>query len=169
MHYLSYVYSVTKSLHVSGLLVAHHQEVTMYIYKFLDNRHMKVVMSALSTGRLYPQGDTIRYSFMLQTVVRPGLSQWIEPATFRLVALCPNKRHHRMHRVKNAQSITIRSQNCIGVILCYSPVTIKSYTCCSAHIPMVRPQGKAVRGPSPVARGKGKVHPRTGHEGSQGE
>jgi hypothetical protein len=28
MHYLSLVYSVTIPLHVSGLLVAHHQEVT---------------------------------------------------------------------------------------------------------------------------------------------
>jgi transcriptional regulator len=32
MRYLSSVYSVTTHLHVSGLLVAHHQEVTMYIY-----------------------------------------------------------------------------------------------------------------------------------------
>jgi hypothetical protein len=31
MHYLSPVYSVTIHLHVSGSLVAHHQEVTMYI------------------------------------------------------------------------------------------------------------------------------------------
>jgi hypothetical protein len=31
MRYLSSVYSVTIHLHVSGLLVAHHQEVTMYI------------------------------------------------------------------------------------------------------------------------------------------
>jgi hypothetical protein len=31
MHYLSSVYSVTIPLHVSGLLVAHHQEVKMYI------------------------------------------------------------------------------------------------------------------------------------------
>jgi hypothetical protein len=31
MHYLSSVYSVTIPLQVSGLLVAHHQEVTMYI------------------------------------------------------------------------------------------------------------------------------------------
>jgi hypothetical protein len=31
MHCLSSVYSVTTPLHVSGLLVAHHQEVTMYI------------------------------------------------------------------------------------------------------------------------------------------
>jgi hypothetical protein len=30
MHYLSSVYSVTIPLHVLGLLVAHHQEVTMY-------------------------------------------------------------------------------------------------------------------------------------------
>jgi hypothetical protein len=32
MHYLSSVYSVTIPLHVSGLLVAHHQEVAMYIW-----------------------------------------------------------------------------------------------------------------------------------------
>jgi hypothetical protein len=31
MHYLSSVYSVTIYLHVSGLLVAYHQEVTMYV------------------------------------------------------------------------------------------------------------------------------------------
>jgi hypothetical protein len=30
--YLSSLYWVTKPLHVSGLLVAHHQEVAMYIY-----------------------------------------------------------------------------------------------------------------------------------------
>jgi hypothetical protein len=30
MHYLSSVYSLTIPLHVSGILVAHHQEVTMY-------------------------------------------------------------------------------------------------------------------------------------------
>jgi hypothetical protein len=32
MHYLSSVYSVTIPLHVSGLLVAHHHEVTMYVF-----------------------------------------------------------------------------------------------------------------------------------------
>jgi hypothetical protein len=31
MHHLSSVYSVTIPLHVSGLLVAHHQEVTVYV------------------------------------------------------------------------------------------------------------------------------------------
>jgi hypothetical protein len=31
MHYLSSVYSVTITLHVSGLIVGSHQEATMYI------------------------------------------------------------------------------------------------------------------------------------------
>jgi hypothetical protein len=35
MHCLSSVYSVTVPLHVSGLLVVHHQEVTMYIYMII--------------------------------------------------------------------------------------------------------------------------------------
>jgi hypothetical protein len=31
LHYLSSIYLVTTHLHVSGLLVAHHQEAAMYI------------------------------------------------------------------------------------------------------------------------------------------
>jgi hypothetical protein len=41
MHCLSSVYSVTTPLHVSGLLLAHHQEVTMYI---CDNRYVLYVI-----------------------------------------------------------------------------------------------------------------------------
>jgi hypothetical protein len=41
MHYLSSVYSVTTPLHVWGLLVAHHQEVTMYI---CDNLYVLYVV-----------------------------------------------------------------------------------------------------------------------------
>jgi hypothetical protein len=41
MHYLSSVYSVTIPLHVSGLLVAHYQEVTMYI---CDNCYVLYVL-----------------------------------------------------------------------------------------------------------------------------
>jgi hypothetical protein len=41
MHYLSPVYSVTTPLHVSGLLAAHHQEVTMYIW---DNWYVLYVL-----------------------------------------------------------------------------------------------------------------------------
>jgi hypothetical protein len=41
MHYLSSVYSVTIPLHVSGLLTAHHQEVTMYV---CDNWYVPYVL-----------------------------------------------------------------------------------------------------------------------------
>jgi hypothetical protein len=43
LHYLSSVYWVTKPLHVSGLLVAHHQEVAMYI---CDNWYVLYVLAA---------------------------------------------------------------------------------------------------------------------------
>jgi hypothetical protein len=45
MHYLSYVYSVTIPVHVWSLLVAHYQELAMYVcdnwyvlYVLVDNR-----------------------------------------------------------------------------------------------------------------------------------
>jgi hypothetical protein len=41
MHYLSSVYCVTIPVHVSGLLVAHHQEVVMYI---CDNWYVLYVL-----------------------------------------------------------------------------------------------------------------------------
>jgi hypothetical protein len=50
MHYLSSVYCVTTPLQVSGLLVAHHQEIAMYIcdnwyvlYVFIDCRQSATV------------------------------------------------------------------------------------------------------------------------------
>jgi hypothetical protein len=42
MHYLSSVYSVTIPLHVSGLLVAHHQEATICIFESWDMLYVLV-------------------------------------------------------------------------------------------------------------------------------
>jgi hypothetical protein len=42
MHYLSSVYSVTIPLDVSGLLVAHHQEVTMYVGNSISKLQIQV-------------------------------------------------------------------------------------------------------------------------------
>jgi hypothetical protein len=41
MHYLFLIYLVTTTLHVSGLVVAHHQEVAMYI---CDNWYVVYVL-----------------------------------------------------------------------------------------------------------------------------
>jgi hypothetical protein len=79
--------------------------------RFLDNRHMKVVgLSALRTGRLYPQEIFLVLIYVRGwvdprvTVWPKGLCQWeipmtssgIEPATLRFVQQCLNQLRHRL-------------------------------------------------------------------------
>ena len=86
---------------------------------FVDNRYVNVAkLSAISTGRHYPQEITLVHIYVWcwvdsRIVMRPeGLSQWkipmnspgIEPATLRLVAQCLNQLQHRVPQPSNKAS-----------------------------------------------------------------
>jgi NADH:ubiquinone oxidoreductase subunit len=53
MHYLASVYPITMTVPVSGLLVAHHQDVTIYIYIYICDSLVRVVHRRLTTRTIY--------------------------------------------------------------------------------------------------------------------
>jgi hypothetical protein len=58
MRYLSSLYWVTTPLHVSGLLVAHHQEIAMYI---CDNWYVLYVLVDCRRARVWGQRRWVKY------------------------------------------------------------------------------------------------------------
>jgi hypothetical protein len=97
--------------------------------RLLDNRHVKVVkLSALNTGRLYPQEIflvliSVRGSVDQSAAGRLNDKSGIEPATFRRVAQCLNQVRHRfpfnIYRcVKIHCAPTPRPFDCITACLC---------------------------------------------------
>jgi hypothetical protein len=101
--------------------------------QFLDNRHMKVArLSVLNTVCLYPQETflvliAVRNWIDHRVVLRPeGLCQWkipftlsgIEPATFRLLAVCLNQLRHALPLVyRNAHKTSRHIQQPVACML----------------------------------------------------
>jgi hypothetical protein len=86
MHYLSSVYSVTITVHVSGLLVAHHHEVPMYIcdnwyvlYVLVDCQVVWLRSHSLTRSTVSQLRRTTRTNRCIYTLLRPDDGQLASP------------------------------------------------------------------------------------------
>ena len=83
---------------VTKLSLSEHGQVLMApgilrFLRFLDNQHVKVIrLPALRTGCSYSQKISLVPIKSMKILIAPS---GIEPATFRLLARCPNQLRHR--------------------------------------------------------------------------
>jgi hypothetical protein len=75
LHYLSSVYSVTIPLHVSGLLVDHHQEVAIYIYIYAIVRVVRLKANSHIPCRTHAFPLPCRAAKSLDCVFSIGFTQ----------------------------------------------------------------------------------------------
>jgi hypothetical protein len=117
-HYLSSVCSVTIPLYVSGLLVAHHQEVTMYI---CDNWYVLYVIRWVHTYNVTAyrnvSSDTIRSYNLNFHPVPHGVTVSCKHYTMGCTVCNGSQKHHECkadERSGRWLCVTLHVQTCSG-------------------------------------------------------
>jgi hypothetical protein len=122
MHYLSSVYWVTTPLHVSGLLVAHHQEVAMYI---CDNWYVLYVLRWVHTCNVtaYRNAVTLQVTDRLRSYdlnfhpVHHGVTVSCERYTMGFPVCYGSQKHHECKEGERSGRwwrVTLHVQTCSG-------------------------------------------------------